>query len=85
MRVFRVSGCVLAVGMLAQEGVAGRVASTVGDLTLTAFDVAKTVAVSSGAPSKVVGAVSDELLEVVEMTSFAVNKVRLCSHLTSVD
>lgn len=68
--------------MLAQEGVAGRAASTVGDLTLAAFDVVRAVAVSSGAPSKVVGAVSDELMEAVEMTSFAVNKVGSWSHLT---
>lgn len=66
-----------AVGLLAQEGVVGRAASTVGELTLAAFDVTKAVVSSTDVPSKVVGSVTDELMEVVEFTSFAVNKVLL--------
>lgn len=62
-------------GLLAQGGAVGRVATNVGRLTLGAFDVLQVVATKTDVPSKVVGTVSNEILEVVELTSGAVTKV----------
>lgn len=80
MRLFfkHTTGCLAAVGLLAQEGEVGENTVKVGRFALGAFDVASTVAASSDVPAKVAGTVGEEFLEVVEFTSGAVTKVMFC-------
>lgn len=69
------TGCLAAVGLLAQEGKVGENTNKLGEFALAAFGIASTVATSSNVPSKVVGTVGEEFLEAVEYTSGAVTKV----------
>lgn len=77
------TGFILGVGLLAQKGLVGQAASAVGKFVLAAFEVVSVVATKTHVPSKVLGALSDEILEVVEFTSGAVTKVGLLGKLTS--
>lgn len=66
----------MSVGLLAQKGAVGKFTAILGEFALGAFEVIGLVVKSSPIPAKVVGTVSEELLEAVELTSGAVTKVR---------
>lgn len=66
----------MAVGMLTQGGALGTAAGTAGRLTLAAFDIVSVIAKETRLPAKVAGVVGEQTLEVVELASGAVTKVR---------
>lgn len=74
---FLCSGCLAAVGLLAQEGTVGEATTKFGQFALGAFEVAGTVATSTGAPAKAASAVGEEILEVVEFATAAATKVTI--------
>eukprot|EP00903_Cladosiphon_okamuranus_P018813 g17304.t2 len=67
-------GCLVAVGLLAQEGLVGEATTKVGEFALGAFDVVSVVAETSEVPAKIAKNVGEEILEVVEFTSAAATK-----------
>jgi hypothetical protein len=68
------AGGVLALYMTAQRGPVGDASRAVGQVTLGAAQVLKSLIADSKVTDKAIGVISTEILEVVELTSAAVSK-----------